>query len=124
VIPIRRLTLTKFTLTGATRGARTGVITKAIKKSDPFALYAKSNAAKKTAKKAVRASLTDFDRFRVLILRKRVLLVIIIREVHSLVPNSRLSRRVTKESKLKVVNKRNNDHHKVYYSFIKVLTTS
>jgi hypothetical protein len=87
-------------------------------------LYAKSNAAKKTAKKAVRASLTDFDRFRVLILRKRVLLVIIIREVHSLVPNSRLSRRVTKESKLKVVNKRNNDHHKVYYSFIKVLTTS
>lgn len=78
MIPIRRLTLTKFTLKGATRGARTGVITKAIKKSDPFALYAKSLAARKSAKKAVRASLTDFDRFRVLILRKRVLLMFII----------------------------------------------
>jgi large subunit ribosomal protein L14e len=59
-------------LKGATRGARTGVITKAIKKSDPFALYSKSVAAKKEAKKALRAKLTDFDRFRVLILRKRV----------------------------------------------------
>ncbi|CAK85710.1 unnamed protein product (macronuclear) [Paramecium tetraurelia] len=71
VIPIRRLTLTKFNLKGATRGARTGVITKAIKKSDPFAQYAQTIAAKKVAKKALRAKLNDFDRFRVMILRKR-----------------------------------------------------
>ncbi|CAD8184656.1 unnamed protein product [Paramecium pentaurelia] len=71
VIPIRRLTLTKFNLKGATRGARTGVITKAIKKSDPFAQYAQTVAAKKVAKKALRAKLNDFDRFRVMILRKR-----------------------------------------------------
>ncbi|CAD8189530.1 unnamed protein product [Paramecium octaurelia] len=71
VIPIRRLTLTKFNLKGATRGARTGVITKAIKKSDPFAQYQNTIAAKKVAKKALRAKLTDFDRFRVMILRKR-----------------------------------------------------
>ncbi|CAD8088747.1 unnamed protein product [Paramecium sonneborni] len=71
VIPIRRLTLTKFNLKGATRGARTGVITKAIKKSDPFAQYAQTLAAKKVAKKVLRAKLNDFDRFRVMILRKR-----------------------------------------------------
>ncbi|CAK82924.1 unnamed protein product (macronuclear) [Paramecium tetraurelia] len=65
VIPIRRLTLTKI------NSQRTGVITKAIKKSDPFAQYAQTIAAKKVAKKALRAKLNDFDRFRVMILRKR-----------------------------------------------------
>ncbi|CAK74040.1 unnamed protein product (macronuclear) [Paramecium tetraurelia] len=64
VIPIRRLTLTKFNLKGATRGARTGVITKAIKKSDPFAQYQNTSCCQET-------KLTDFDRFRVMILRKR-----------------------------------------------------
>merc|ERR1712137_785303 len=54
VIPIRRLSLTKFTLKSVLRGQRSGLL------------------KKKIASNATKAKLNDFDRFKVMVLKKRV----------------------------------------------------
>ena len=68
--PLRRLSLTKLKL-DIPRGVRTGGLLKAIKE---FGLQAKWEAtpmAVKLAKQATRQNLTDFERFQVMITRKR-----------------------------------------------------
>jgi large subunit ribosomal protein L14e len=68
--PIRRLTLTKFRLP-LLRGARTSTVVKAAK---TFALQKKweaSPSAQKIATHAKRANLSDFERFSVMVNRKR-----------------------------------------------------
>lgn len=70
IYPLRRLTLTKFTIP-VLRGARTGTVLKAIKAFDLDAKVAATPAAKKSAVREKRANLTDFERFTVMINRKR-----------------------------------------------------
>jgi large subunit ribosomal protein L14e len=72
VIPIRRLTLTKLTVKGMLRGARSIFLKKQIEKTKALDAYKATRGAKVAAQKAVRANLTDFDRFKVMILKKRV----------------------------------------------------
>ena len=71
VIPIRRLTLTKFKL-NILRAQRTGLLKKAIAKADLNKKWAATALGKKLAAKAKRASLTDFDRFKVMVLKKQL----------------------------------------------------
>lgn len=71
VIPIRRLQITKHTLKVG-RGARTGVLRKQIAAANLQKLWADSFLGKLYAKRARRAQLTDFERFKVMVLRKRV----------------------------------------------------
>ena len=68
--PLRRLTLTKFTLP-ILRGARTGTVLKAAKAFDLEKKWATSSIAQKFAARQTRANLSDYDRFAVMINRKR-----------------------------------------------------
>lgn len=70
IYPLRRLTLTKFTLP-VLRGARTGTVLKAAKAFDLDAKWKNSSVAKKFAQRETRAALSDYDRFAVMINRKR-----------------------------------------------------
>lgn len=71
VIPVKRLQLTKFKVPVG-RGARTGVVRKIIAKEGLAKKWAESAVGKAAANRARRASLTDFERFKVMVLRKRV----------------------------------------------------
>ena len=68
--PISRLTLTKFTIP-VLRGARHGTVCKAFKSSDVMSKIAKTPVGVKQARYATRANLTDFERFSVMVNRKR-----------------------------------------------------
>ena len=68
--PLRRLTLTKFVLP-ILRGARTSSVIKATEKFGLQAKWEASTAAQKLAKRATRVGLTDFERFSVMVNRKR-----------------------------------------------------
>merc|ERR1712127_187927 len=68
--PLRRLTLTKFTLP-ILRGARTSTLVKAWKKFDLTKKFAESRPAQKMEQANKRASLNDMERFSVMINRKR-----------------------------------------------------
>merc|ERR1711990_244025 len=68
--PMNRLTLTKFTI-DVLRGARTGTVAKAYKKADIANKYAALPVAKKFERFNVRANLTDYERFSVMVNRKR-----------------------------------------------------
>ncbi|CAM9571979.1 unnamed protein product [Sphacelaria rigidula] len=70
MMPFKRLALTDFTVK-IQRNARHGTIAKACKEADLIAKWEASSWAKKRAKKAKRASMTDFDRFKVMIARKQ-----------------------------------------------------
>uniref|UniRef100_UPI00397F792C 60S ribosomal protein L14 n=1 Tax=Salmonella sp. s29873 TaxID=3159634 RepID=UPI00397F792C len=70
LIPFKRLSLTDFTLP-IQRNARAGTISAASKKLDLVAKWDASSWAKKRARKITRASMTDFDRFKVMIARKQ-----------------------------------------------------
>jgi large subunit ribosomal protein L14e len=69
--PLRRLTLTKLVVPGILRGARTSTVAKASKKFDLTAKFAASRPSAKMEQAKKRASLNDFDRFSVMINRKR-----------------------------------------------------
>ena len=69
--PLRRLTLTKLVVPGILRGARTSTVAKASKKFDLSAKFAASRPSAKMEQAKKRASLNDFDRFSVMINRKR-----------------------------------------------------
>jgi len=68
--PIKRLTLTKLCMP-MNRGARTGTVTTAVSDFDLDAKWAETPTCKKLAVREARANLTDFDRFKVMIHRKR-----------------------------------------------------
>ena len=69
VYPLRRLTLTNLRLP-ILRGARTGTVKKAAEKYELNKKIEASSVGKKNAARAVRANLTDIDRFKVMINRK------------------------------------------------------
>lgn len=71
VIPVRRLQLTKFKVPVG-RGARSGVVRKVIGKEGLAKKWSESATGKAIANRARRAQLTDFERFKVMVLRKRV----------------------------------------------------
>ena len=68
--PIRRLTLTKFRLP-ILRGARTSTVVAAAKKFGLQQKWEASSQAIKIATHAKRANLSDFERFSVMVNRKR-----------------------------------------------------
>lgn len=71
VIPIRRLQLTKQVLKVG-RGTRTGKLRKAIAKENVAKIYSESSLGKSFAKQTRRANLNDFERFKVLSLRRKL----------------------------------------------------
>lgn len=71
VIPIRRLQLTKQVVKVG-RGARTGSVRAAIAKENVAAKFAESSIGKSFARQQRRQNLTDFERYKVLVLRRRL----------------------------------------------------
>ena len=71
VIPVRRLTLTKFKVP-ILKNQRTGVVKKAIQKFKLQEKWSQTGAGKKLSNKTKRANLSDFDRFKVMLLKKRL----------------------------------------------------
>ena len=71
VIPVARLQLTKQTVKIG-RGARTGAVRKVIAKENVAKKFAESSLGRSYASQAKRESLTDFERFKVLVLRRRL----------------------------------------------------
>merc|ERR1711970_1523727 len=67
---LKNLNLTKIKI-DIPHGARAGPVLKAYQKADVDAVWAASTWAKKIAAKKTRAGLTDFDRFRVKVLKQR-----------------------------------------------------
>ena len=70
ILPLKRLSLTKMKL-DIQRGARNGTLLKASKKAGLTAKWAETPFAKKLAQRNKRASLTDLERFQVMINRKK-----------------------------------------------------
>jgi len=68
--PLSRLTPTGLVVPGVLSGSRSGTLTKAAKTFDLTGKWNATAEAKKFALKAKRASLTDLDRFKVMINRK------------------------------------------------------
>lgn len=68
--PLSRLTLSKFCLP-VLRGARTGTVIKAMKDFDLQKKWDNSSVAKKFALRQKRANLSDYERFAVMVNRKR-----------------------------------------------------
>ena len=71
IYPLKRLTLTKLKVNKVHRGCRTGQLKKLVKDNDISAAFAKTPAAIKMAKYSRRKELTDFERFKVMVLRKQ-----------------------------------------------------
>ncbi|EPQ53804.1 60S ribosomal protein L14, partial [Gloeophyllum trabeum ATCC 11539] len=68
--PYRHLTLTPLVLTKLPRGAGTGVIRKQLEKEATLDKWANSAWAKKRAAVQKRRTLSDFERFKVMLLKK------------------------------------------------------
>jgi large subunit ribosomal protein L14e len=71
VIPVARLQLTKQVVKLG-RGARTGAVRKIISKEQVTEKFAQSTLGKHYASQSRRQNLTDFERFKVLVLRRRL----------------------------------------------------
>lgn len=69
----RRMTLTDFVVKGFPRGATSKILKKYLEKEDVLAKWDKSSWAKKLDDRKKRSVLTDFDRFKLLKLKKQVL---------------------------------------------------
>ena len=74
-IPFRNLSLTTIKL-DIPRAVRTGTLTKAFTKADVLGQYQKTTWARKLARHATRSNLGDFDRFKLMLLRKQKSLLI------------------------------------------------
>lgn len=72
VISLKRLSLTKFVVETLTRGARTPTVRKHVESSGVVAKFEESAAGQKISKAAIRRNLTDFERHKVMILKKKV----------------------------------------------------
>ncbi|GEQ68996.1 hypothetical protein JCM33374_g2666 [Metschnikowia sp. JCM 33374] len=70
-IALAKVALTPVVLPKLPRGARTGTVAKKWAAADIDAKYAATPAAKKAAIRQKRASLSDFERFQVQILKKQ-----------------------------------------------------
>lgn len=71
VIPIKRLQLTRQILKIG-RGARTGKVRATISKDNVAKKFADSSLGKSFAKQQRRQNLTDFERYKVLVLRRKL----------------------------------------------------
>lgn len=71
VIPIARLQLTNQILKVG-RGARTGAVRKIISKENVSQTFSKSTLGRHYAAQQRRENLTDFERFKVVVLRRRL----------------------------------------------------
>jgi len=69
-IPFRNLSLTSIKL-DIPRAVRTGTLTRAFTKADVLGQYQKTSWARKAARHATRSNLGDFDRFKLMLLRKK-----------------------------------------------------
>lgn len=72
VLPLAHATLTPFTIPQLPRAAGTGPVKKLWAKNEIDGKWAKSSFAQKTDRSERRKNLTDFERFKVLRLRKQV----------------------------------------------------
>ena len=70
IYPLKRLTLTRLRIP-ILRGARTGTLRKAAAAFELDKKWAETRACQKLARGTARAATTDFDRFRVMVLRKQ-----------------------------------------------------
>jgi large subunit ribosomal protein L14e len=70
-ISLRRVSLTDFTL-DITRGIKNAALKSAVEKFDLIKKWGNTPFAKKIHRGQVRAKLTDFDRFKVMVLKKKV----------------------------------------------------
>ncbi|EFE38318.1 hypothetical protein TRV_06974 [Trichophyton verrucosum HKI 0517] len=75
-IPLAHVTLTSLCLDKLPRRARTGAMRKAWEKSGIDAKWAETGYAKKKEQQDRRRNLTDFERFKVMRLRKQVRLLL------------------------------------------------
>jgi large subunit ribosomal protein L14e len=72
IYPLSRLSLTKIKVAKVHRGCRTGTLIKKQKKGeDIVAAFKKTPVSVKMEKYKLRKSLSDFDRFKVMVLRKQ-----------------------------------------------------
>lgn len=71
VIPVARLQLTRQVI-NVGRGARTGALRRIITKEQVSQNFAKSTLGRHYASQQRRENLTDFERFKVLVLRRRL----------------------------------------------------
>lgn len=69
--PLTHVSLTAITIPTLPRGARSGTVAKVWEKAGVDAKWAESAAAKKIASKESRWGLSDFDRFKVMVLKKQ-----------------------------------------------------
>ncbi|KAL4884011.1 ribosomal protein L14-domain-containing protein [Aspergillus karnatakaensis] len=72
VLPLSHATLTHFTIPKLPRAAGTGPVKKLWAQNEIDGKWAKSSISKKTESASRRKNLTDFERFKVLRLRKQV----------------------------------------------------
>ncbi|KAJ3321032.1 60S ribosomal protein L14 [Boothiomyces sp. JEL0866] len=70
-ISFKRATLTAIKLEKIPRAIGSKALLAAIEKQDLNGLWAKTSWAKKVAKRELRANTTDFDRFKIMIARKK-----------------------------------------------------
>ena len=70
IYPVKHLAMTDIKIK-IFKGARTGTVRKVVESEDVVGQWEKSSWGKKKSSQAKRAALGDFDRFKVMILRKR-----------------------------------------------------
>lgn len=71
IYPLRRLSLTKIKVDKVHRGCRTGNLVKKAKKDDIVAKFKATPVSIKQEKYKLRSSLSDFDRFKAMVLKKQ-----------------------------------------------------
>merc|ERR1712194_11520 len=72
LIPIKRLTLTKFRINKVLRNQKQSVLKKNIQDFKLEKRFSETGMAKKMNQQNTRANLSDFDRFRALVLRRKL----------------------------------------------------
>ena len=70
-VPLAKCLLSQFTVEGLLRGSRRGTVKKVWEKNEIDAKWKESNWAKKRDQQQRRKALTDFDRFKVMRLKKQ-----------------------------------------------------
>jgi large subunit ribosomal protein L14e len=80
-IPIRRLSLTPVTMKIG-RGARPGVVAKAASEQKVVDKFNQTSWGKKLNNSRLRANLSDFDRFKLMVLRKKKSVILDRRHLH------------------------------------------
>ncbi|KAJ3358743.1 hypothetical protein GGF32_010023 [Allomyces javanicus] len=70
-LSFKRLSLTNIVLDKVPRSIGTGALKKAVESQDLAGKWAATSAAKKANQRTLRAGLSDFDRFKVAVLKKK-----------------------------------------------------